>query len=302
MLNSIPDFKNFLENGVDNGILTYEKSLVLERDNEIMAAMEMYADEFSVIQIFLHRKFPELNKFNTTSVDISTPRCFLILCDYLTRRDGCIPQFLTYKEGPEDEDEELSSSTKSSDDFDVFTRAGLRNEILSETVAEDVMSEDTIPGDVQPKDVQQERIDDEVLDDLAIRSGFDDSGEVHQSAELSTDIELVIEKGVTASIEKHELTPKKHRLRQEMRKKLEKQCERMKRSQKGNKKLVLFNIGDLVSVSIPKEDWDKMAYSSIKGTIVDIKPYKRRYQLYRVATEYGTLDKCPSTEGILWQC
>ena len=31
MLNSIPDLKNFLENGVDNGILTYEKSLVLER-------------------------------------------------------------------------------------------------------------------------------------------------------------------------------------------------------------------------------------------------------------------------------
>ena len=126
MLNSIPDLKNFLENGVDNGILTYEKSLVLERDNEIMAAMEMYADEFSVIHIFLHRKFPELNKFNTTSVDISTTSCFLILCDYLTRRDGCIPQFLTYKEGPEYEDEELSSSTKSSDDFDVFTRDGLR--------------------------------------------------------------------------------------------------------------------------------------------------------------------------------
>ena len=155
---------------------------------------------------------------------------------------------------------------------------------------------------MQPEDVQQERIDDEVLDDLAIRSGFDDSGEVHQSAELSADIELVIEKGVTASIEKHELTPKKHRLRQEMRKKLEKQCERMKRSQKGNKNLVLFNIGDLVSVSIPKEDRDKMAYSRIKGTIVDIKPYNRGYQVYRVATEYGTLERWTSVHQLSELC
>ena len=75
-----------------------------------------------------------------------------------------------------------------------------------------------------------------------------------------------------------------------MRNRLERQRERMKKNQEGKKKLISFEMGAVVSVSIPKEDRAKFDATRIKGTIVEIKTFKQGFRMYRVAMEFGTLD------------
>ena len=61
MINLVPDLKKYLETDVHEEFLNYGKSLMFERENEIFDAMDQYGDEFSAIQVFLQRRFPEIN-------------------------------------------------------------------------------------------------------------------------------------------------------------------------------------------------------------------------------------------------
>ena len=66
-----------------------------------------------------------------------------------------------------------------------------------------------------------------------------------------------------------------------IRKSLKQQRERMVTHQRGLKKLVVYNIGDCVSVSIPPVDRIKGDNKRIKAQIVAVKDFKRCFHKYK---------------------
>ena len=100
-------------------------------------------------------------------------------------------------------------------------------------------------------------------------------------------------------VETHDLSPRKHALREQIRKSVKQQRERMLTHQRGVKRLVVYNIGECVSVSIPPIDRIKGDNKPIiKGQIVAAKDFKSGFHRYEVATEFGTLNGWLSSSQI----
>ena len=268
-----------------------------------------------------------MDKFVNKCADIITTRSFLILCDYLENVNGVKPHLKSSQRSPglqldvSFEDGVGDDSDASDIDFEgeILRDLGqpvekvkqFENEVFdsaSHIEVDDQISnfnvihveESSKLGNHFPDfNMDLPEVDIVIAEEQAVISSLPAPSLALCETVTNNQILLLpydsqeyasVESDKADRKEKHILTPKKHRLRDKMRNTLEKQRERMKKNHKCKNKSISFEMGAVVSVSIPKEDRAKFDATRIKGTIVEIKTFKRGFRMYRVATEFGTLD------------
>ena len=147
------------------------------------------------------------------------------------------------------------------------------------------------------KMMSNDDIDEPLLTDDIFPQIIGQTSEKSKEKEVSKK-NLVLDDDINERVEKHELSPRKHAIREKIRQSLKQQCERMVTHQRGLKKVVIYNIGDCVSVSILPIDCIKGDNKRMKGQIVAVKDFRRGIHKYKVATEFGTLNGWLSSSQI----
>ena len=235
-----------------------------------------------------------MGKCNNKAVDLLLTTSYLILCDYLEFSTGSCPDFADKLSDIEEQTNKLLSSSDSDIDFgnEIIQRevgnVGLKRKISKETVGKVNSSYDRFEVDMDEP---------QLTDDDNHPQLFGQTSEKSIKKDVSKK-NLVLDDDINEHVEKHELSPRKHAPREKIRKCLKQQRERMVTDQRGLKKLVVYNIGNCVSVSIPPIDHIKRDNKRIKGQIVAVKDFRRGIHEYKVATEFGTLNGWHSSSQI----